>query len=277
MLPASASARRVVRVDVTIVGASGSFAGPRSPASSYVVRQEHEGRVWSIVLDLGNGALGALQRHLVPTAVDAVLISHLHVDHFIDLCGLYVMMKYAPAQGGAGPEPAREPIRLHAPVGAEERLASAYGDIEPGGMQVAFDFHEIAPEQPIEIGPFRVTPIRVDHPIEAYGFRVEAGGRVLVYTGDTDSCAALTPLMRDADLVIADSAFVEGRDEVRGIHLSGRRAAEAAVAAGGVKRLMLSHIPSWNDPEVCRAQAGEVWPGGQDAVELAEPDATYRV
>ena len=64
-------------MDVTIVGCSGSFAGPRSPASSYLVRTEHEGRTWSIVLDLGNGALGALQRHIEPYAVDAVLLSKL--------------------------------------------------------------------------------------------------------------------------------------------------------------------------------------------------------
>ena len=83
-------------MDVTIVGCSGSFAGPRSPASSYLVQAEHEGRTWSIVLDLGNGALGALQNHIQPYAVDAVLLSHLHVDHCIDMCGLYVMMKYVP-------------------------------------------------------------------------------------------------------------------------------------------------------------------------------------
>ena len=90
-------------MEVTIVGCSGSFAGPDSPASCYLLRAEFEGRTWSIVLDLGNGALGNLQRHIDPLALDAVLISHLHVDHFIDLCGLYVMLKYVP--GGSGRVP----------------------------------------------------------------------------------------------------------------------------------------------------------------------------
>src|SRR5699024_8069731 len=103
---------------------------------------------------------------------------------------------------------------------------------------------------------------------------VEADGRVLAYSGDTDACDALSPLFADADLVLVDSAFVEGRDDARGIHLTGRRAARAAVDAGGVGRLMLTHIPAWNDPEVCRADAAEVWPG---EVELARPDATYEV
>jgi ribonuclease BN (tRNA processing enzyme) len=71
-----------------------------------------------------------------------------------------------------------------------------------------------------------------------------------------------------------DSAFVDGRDSSRGVHLSGSRAAQAAVDAGGVKRLMLTHVPPWSDREVCRAQAAAVWPGD---VELAAPDATYEI
>ncbi|MBP9920237.1 MAG: MBL fold metallo-hydrolase, partial [Dermatophilaceae bacterium] len=71
------------------------------------------------------------------------------------------------------------------------------------------------------------------------------------------------------DLVLADSAFVDGRDEIRDIHMTGSRVAQTALDAGGVKRLMLTHIPAWNDREVCRAQAAAVWPG---EVELAEPE-----
>ena len=255
-------------VDVTIVGCSGSFAGPESPASSYLVRAEHEGRTWAILLDLGSGALGALQRHVRPDQVDAVLISHLHVDHCIDLCGLYVMMKYVP--GG----PMREVMPAWGPTGTGDHLARAYGNVDAEDVLSVFEFHELSDGGTFRIGPFTITSVRVRHPVEAYGFRVEADGRTLVYTGDTDACDALTPLMAGADLVLADSAFVEGRDVVAGIHLTGRRAAEAAVRAGGVRRLMLTHIPAWNDPDECRAQAQEVWPG---EVELARPDATYRV
>jgi ribonuclease BN (tRNA processing enzyme) len=71
---------------LTIVGCSGSLAGPTSPASCYLVQTEHEGRTWNLVLDLGNGALGALQRHVDPEAIDAVVLSHLHADHCLDLC-----------------------------------------------------------------------------------------------------------------------------------------------------------------------------------------------
>jgi ribonuclease BN (tRNA processing enzyme) len=255
-------------VDVTIVGCSGSFAGPDSPASSYLVRTEHEGRSWSLVLDLGNGALGSLQRHVRPYDVDAFFLSHLHADHCLDMCGLYVMMKYVP--GGPG----RDRMPVWGPPGSGSHLAAAYGNKEVEDVFGILDFTDLVDRKPVEVGPFTVTPFRVNHPVEAYGFRVEAGGRTFVYTGDTDTCDALTPLMTGADLVLADAAFVEGRDPLPDIHLTGRRAAEAAVRAGGVGRLMLTHIPAWNDPEVCRAQAAAVWPG---AVELARPGMTYAV
>lgn len=253
-------------MDVTIVGCSGSFAGPRSPASSYLVRAEHEGRTWSIVLDLGSGALGSLQQHIQPYAVDAVLLSHLHVDHCIDMCGLYVMMRYVP--GGPG----RSEMPVWGPRGTGVHLARAYGGGDTEDVLGVFDFHDLRDREAVTVGPFTITPVRVNHPVEAYGFRVEAAGRTLVYTGDTDTCDELTALMKGADLVLADSAFVDGRDTVPDIHLSGRRAAEAALRAGGVQRLMLTHIPPWNDPEVCRRQAAAVWPG---EVELAEPGTTY--
>ncbi len=256
---------------LTVVGCSGSFAGPLSPASSYLVTAEHEGREWRVVLDLGNGSLGALQRHTDPTTLDAVLLTHLHPDHCMDMAGLHVMRRYTPV----GPPAERLPV--YGPAGTADRLAAAYEGIGPEGMTREFDFRRISDGLPIHLGPFRITPYLVNHPVEAYGFRVEVDGAVLAYSGDTDSCPALSPLFADADLVLADSAFVDGRDNIEGIHLTGSRAAQAAVDAGGVRRLMLTHIPAWNDPELCRAQAAAIWQGAGRAVELAEPGATYDV
>jgi len=253
---------------LTIVGCSGSLAGPGSPASCYLVQAEHGGRTWNLLLDLGNGALGALQRHIDPTAIDAVVLSHLHADHCLDLCGLYVAQKYSPMVV------ARTRIPVYGPAGTGERMARAYDMTPPDGMHHEFDFRELVDRQGVRIGPFTVTPHLVCHPGQAYGIRVEADGEVLAYTGDTDTCDGLNVLFHNATLVLADSAFVDGRDEAQGIHLSGSRAARAAVDAGGVRRLMLTHIPPWNDPAVCRAQADAVWPG---EVELAEPDAVYEL
>lgn len=251
---------------LTVIGCSGSFAGPDSAASSYLVQAEADGRTWNLLLDLGSGALGALQRHLALDDLDAVVLSHLHPDHCVDLCGLYVTRRYRPA----GPLPHRLPV--YGPSGTGKRLALMYHGLEPGGMEGEFAFACVADRQPFSVGPFIVTPFAVRHPVEAYGYRVEADGAVLAFTGDTDDCPALDPLLTGADLALVDSAFVDGRDHAEGVHLSGSRAARAAVRAGGVRRLVLTHVPAWNDPEVCRSQAASVWRG---VVELARADATF--
>ncbi|HRW17412.1 MAG TPA: MBL fold metallo-hydrolase [Dermatophilaceae bacterium] len=238
---------------LTVVGCSGSFPGPESAASCYLLQAEHEGRTWSVVLDLGSGSLGPLQRYLDPRTLDAVVLSHLHADHFLDLCGLYVMQKYQP--GGL-----RRPIPVHGPADTPQRVGLAYYG-QPTEAVPEFDFAAVTDGRRFRIGPFGFLARRVNHPVEAYGYRVECAGRVVTFTGDTDACEALTPLMTGADLVLADTAFVDGRDDVRDIHMSGTRVAQAALAAGGVRRLMLTHIPAWNDREVCRAQAAAVWPG----------------
>ncbi len=247
---------------LTVIGCSGSFPGPTSPASCYLLQAEHGGRTWSMVLDLGNGSLGVLQRHIAPDKLDAVVLSHLHADHFLDMCGLYVMHKYRP-----DPTP-RIPIRVYGPSDTPQRVGLAYYG-HPTETVPEFDFDPVTDGSHFRVGPFTINARRVNHPVEAYGYRVEADGVVLTFTGDTDTCEALLPLMRDADLVLADSAFVDGRDEIRDIHMTGSRVAQTALDAGGVKRLMLTHIPAWNDREVCRAQAATVWPG---EVELAEPE-----
>jgi ribonuclease BN (tRNA processing enzyme) len=253
---------------LTVVGCTGSLPGPSSPASCYLVQAEHEGRTWHLVLDLGNGSLGELQRHVDLRALDAVVISHLHPDHCMDLCGLYVAQRYDPR----GPNTRAVPV--YGPTGIGDRMIRGYDLDDPDGMGTELDFREVTDGDAFEVGPFRITPFRVNHPVEAYGVRVEADGSTLAYTGDTDACPALTPLCREASLVLADSAFVDGRDDAEGIHLSGSRAARAAVEAGGVQRLMLTHLPPWNDPDVCRAQAAAVWTG---EVELASPGATYEL
>jgi ribonuclease BN (tRNA processing enzyme) len=253
---------------LTVIGCSGSFPGPDSAASCYLVEATGaDDRTWRILLDLGSGALGPLQRYTSLYDVDAVLLSHLHPDHCLDLTGLYVALKYRPA----GPAPA---VPVHGPTGTAGRLAKAYDGLPDTGMSAELDVHEWVAGQPVSIGPFTVTPHRVEHPVEAYGLRVAADGAVLAYTGDTDATPNLGPLCRDADLVLTDSAFVEGRDATRGVHLTARRAGQAATDAGGVRRLVLTHLPPWNDPAVARAEAAQTWAGPLD---VAAPGATFEL
>lgn len=239
---------------VTVVGCSGSFPGPHSAASCYLIESTVAGETTRVVLDLGSGSLGHLQRYVDPFDLDAVLITHLHPDHFMDLTGLYVLRKYHPERSPNGK------LRVHAPKGMFQRIQLAYyGDVKLNQSE-QFDHRRVTDGDVIEIGSLRILPRLVDHPIEAYGYRFESPAGTVGFTGDTDTCAALTPLLENADLVLADGAFVTGRDEVRGIHLTARRAAEAAIAAGGVKRLVLTHIPPWNDPAACLAEAAALWP-----------------
>ena len=100
---------------LTVVGCSGSLPGPAGPASCYLV--EAEG--FRLVLDLGNGALGALQRHTELRDVGAIGISHLHPDHYLDLCPWLVAARYDP-RGAFGPVP------VLGPAATAERVAAAY-------------------------------------------------------------------------------------------------------------------------------------------------------
>ena len=149
---------------LTIIGCSGSFPGPDSPASSYLL--EADG--FRLLLDLGSGAIGALQRHVGLYDIDAVCLSHLHADHCLDLCAYYVARTFHPG----GPRPR---IPVYAPGGTATRMAQAYGLAEPPGMTEAFEFATLAPGTR-QIGPFQVTTAHMNHPVETFGFRLEHGG-----------------------------------------------------------------------------------------------------
>ncbi len=250
---------------LTVVGCSGSLAGPTSSASCYLLEGDLEGRTWRVLLDLGSGALGPLQRFVDPLSIDAVLISHLHPDHYSDISGLYVLWKYHP-------DGSRPPIPIWGPKGIGKQAARAYGLREDPGMSAQFDFREYD-DQPIRLGPFTISVTPVAHPITAYGLRVESTGRVLAYSGDTGPCQALVELACGADLLLAEASFVEGRDSARGVHLTGRRAGEAAAQAG-VGRLVLTHIPAWNDPAATLAEARAAYPG---PVEVAHPGMVHQL
>jgi ribonuclease BN (tRNA processing enzyme) len=256
---------------LTIIGASGSFPGPDGAASCYLVEADDDaGRTWRVLLDLGNGALGPLQRHIALVDLDAVLLSHLHPDHCMDVCGLYVARRYDPA----GPARARLPV--YGPTGTLERLDRAYGDTESGGLGEVFEVREWKDGESLPLGPLTVTARRVEHPVEAFGVRIEHRDGTLTYTGDTDACPALLPLSAGTDLLLAEASFQEGRDTSRGVHLTGLRAGQLATQAGAA-RLVLTHLPVWNDPAVTLAEAVSAYPGPAtvarpgDVYELARP------
>ena len=250
---------------LTVVGCSGSYPGPDSPASSYLVEAELDGRTWRIVLDLGNGALGALHRYADPLTIDAVLLSHLHADHCIDLTSYYVLRKYHPAG-------ARPPIPVYGPDGTPGRLARAYDLPKSPGMTEEFTFHYY-PSGPFTIGPFTITADEVNHPVPAYAMRIEADGRTLTYSGDTGPCEALVRSARGADLFLCEASFVDGLDNPPDLHLTGVEAGATATESG-VGRLVLTHVPPWHDSDAMLAEATRTFAG---PLELAACGKTYEV
>jgi ribonuclease BN (tRNA processing enzyme) len=249
---------------LTVVGCSGSYPGPDSPASCYLIEADHDGRTWRLLMDLGSGALGELQRFVDPLTIDAVLLSHLHADHCLDLCGYYVLRKYHP--DGAQPR-----LPVYGPLDTAGRMARAYDLPENPGMTVEFDFRPWMPSEPVRIGPFTVEATLVEHPVEAYGLRVSSGGKLLAYTGDSGRCAQLERVARGADLLLAEASFHHEADNPPGIHLTGTDCGDLA-RTSAVDRLVITHVPPWYDPRDMLAAAQEVWGG---AAELATQGATY--
>lgn len=248
---------------LTVVGCSGSFPSAESACSSYLV--EADG--FRLLLDMGNGALGELQRHVGLYDLDAIFLSHLHADHCIDMCG-YFVARYYRHDGGRC-----DPLPVFGPEGTEQRLVTAYADTpSPSAMSEVFDFRTLKSGS-FDIGPFSVRTEKVHHPVEAYGIRLEHAGKVLTYSGDTGVCEALHELADGSDLFLCEASFTHGKEDIPDLHLNGREAgAHAQRARAG--RLVLTHIPPWTDPRQNLADARAVYGG---PIEIAAPGAVYEV
>lgn len=233
---------------LTIIGSSGSFPGPDSPASCYLL--EADG--FRLLLDLGNGALGTLQRHIDIYSVDAVYLSHLHADHCFDLCSYWVARMYHP-------EGMKSRIPVYGPGGVALRAAEAYGLDPDPGMSEVFDFRELTPGR-LRIGPFDARVEHVNHPVEAFGIRLEQGGSAMAYSGDTGACDALVELAADTDLFLCEAAFQDHREHPKDMHLTGSEAGEYATRARA-RSLLLTHLVPWNDDEITLAEARSTYAG----------------
>lgn len=248
---------------LTVLGCSGSVPGPDSPASGYLL--EAEG--YRLVLDLGQGAFGALQRHVRPTDVDTVVISHLHADHCLDLTAYIVALRH----GGDG---FRSPgtdgrISIVGVPGTRDRLEAAYDPLARKlGLHEIFAF---ATPTAGDLGPFAVSYASVNHPTPTNAIRVTFGDRTLVYSADTGESAALVELAAGADVLLCEASVGPDEHQVPNLHLTGRQAGEHASRAG-VGRLIVTHVPPWNSRNVAAAEAAAAFDG---TVEVAAPDAEY--
>jgi ribonuclease BN (tRNA processing enzyme) len=238
------------RLRLTIVGSAPAWArGPGRPSSCYLVELDGAG----LVLDLGQGSLGALWAHRDPATLDGIVISHLHPDHHVDLVALRHLLRYGM------PRPTR--LSLWAPGGLRERYDAFLG--EPDFLAAAFDGGEVT-GQTWETGPFRIASAPVLHAHNSHAYRVSpaadptAAG--LVYSGDCARWKDLVPLLREGDTLLSEAFWGAGNGEAGAMHLTAVEAASAALE-GGAKRLVLTHIGEEADPDAAVAVAQARFPG----------------
>jgi ribonuclease BN (tRNA processing enzyme) len=234
---------------LTVVGCAGSFPGPDNAASCYLL--EAEG--FRLVIDMGNGSLSALQRFVPLFGIDAVLLSHLHADHCVDLYSYSVARAFSPA----GPQP---PIPVYGPARTAERMSYIHGlDGDDLGVTKRFRFQTLEPGR-MTLGPFDVRLVHVNHPVETFAFRFAHAGRSLVYTGDTGETEAVPALAAGADVFLSEAAFLEGPDLRPNIHLTARQAGSYASRAGA-GALVLTHLVPGNSPDDALAEAAAEFGG----------------
>lgn len=243
---------------LTIVGCSGSLPGPGSAASCYLV--EHDG--YRLLLDLGSGAIGPLASIVDVNSVDAVALSHMHVDHCADLGPLYVSRRYHPS-GPLGQIP------VYGPRGVSKRMNNLYAveGEESECLCETFDFIEYKPGA-LTLGPLTVEAVPVTHPVEAFALRISADGHSLLYSGDTAYCDGLVEASRGVELALYEASYLERDDNPPDIHMTGLDAGRAAAAAG-VGELVLTHLVPWNPIEEVLSDAHDAGFGGQ--ISLATP------
>jgi ribonuclease BN (tRNA processing enzyme) len=240
-----------VGLSVTVLGCSGSYAGPGGACSGYLL-DDGASRIW---MDAGPGTLANLQRHIAFDQLDAVVLSHEHPDHWTDLEGWQVVARYRIGRTG---------FPVYAPAGVRERT---YDPESP-----AFVWHQVTDGDTLDVCTMRFTFSRTDHGPETLGMRVDGGGRSLGYSADTGPAWSLEALGPGLDLALCEATMTT-EEEGTLQHLSARQAGSSARAAGA-GRLVLTHLWATRDLEQARQEASDAFGA---PVDVATVGARYDV
>jgi ribonuclease BN (tRNA processing enzyme) len=235
-------------VDLVVIGAGPSYSDvPGAVGASYlVVDGEH-----ALLLDLGHGAFAGLANAWEPSSLEAIVISHLHPDHFIDLVALrhYLRYEFSPSRR----------VRVIGPTGLADRLDALHA--EPGFAAVTLDIEPTGGAGIRTIGPFTVESALVTHTAESYGTRVAVGdGPGLVYSGDCGRADDLAALLRPGDMLLTECSFGAGPVPPDAFHLDGPAVGRLA-AAHGVGGVLLTHIQMGNEPLATLASVRALYTG----------------
>ncbi|HEY1977905.1 MAG TPA: MBL fold metallo-hydrolase [Candidatus Baltobacteraceae bacterium] len=223
-------------IRMRVVGSSPSVQRPGRACSSYLLRS----RDAAVLLDIGSGALGNLHLAIDYPQLDAVIVSHMHADHFLDIIPLRYGLKYGPLLRDG-----RMPLWL--PPGGSDILrtiAKAFTNEGPKDfLDEVFEVHEYDPSQPLEINDMRLTFRRTRHYIDTFAIRADRANASIVYSSDTAPCDAVEELAHDCSLFICEATIGLGTEQgVRG-HLTAEEAGQMATRAGA-HRLILTHYGS---------------------------------
>ena len=243
-----------MNLTVTVLGCSGSYAGPGNACSGYLVRSPEA----TTVVDLGSGTLANLQRHVALDQLDALVLTHEHPDHWLDLPILRTALKYYVEVEG---------LAVHSPAGVQSHAQRLIGRLEP-----TLRWTTLGPGSVVEVGDQRLRFSRTDHPVETLAVRVEATGRTLVYTADTGSGWEPGDFLSGVDVLLCEATMPEEQQD-RTQHLTARQAGALARQAG-VGELVLTHIAPGVDPQAQHAAATAAFDGD---VVVAEVNATFTV
>jgi ribonuclease BN (tRNA processing enzyme) len=208
-----------VGLTLTVLGCDGGYPGAAGATSGYLVRAG----ALAIVVDLGHGTLANLQLHHDLGALDAVMLSHEHPDHWSDLEALAV------ARMGLPGCPA---LAVYAPGGLRRHV---YHD-RPG----LFDWHEVADGDRVSLGDVEVSLSRTDHGPETLAMRIDAGGVSVGYTADTGADWSISALGPGLDLALCEATWLADEEGGAARHLSARQAGAMAAEAGAA-RCVLTH------------------------------------
>lgn len=239
-----------------MLGSSGSYGAPAGGAcSGYLVRTGGT-LLW---MDCGNGTLANLQRHAAVEDVTAVVITHEHPDHCVDLYGLHVLLRYGLERTG---------LPVLAPEGVEEHL----GALVSGDWGPTFDWRVVGDGDRTTVGDAGLRFSRTDHPPPTVAVEVSGDGRRLVYTADTGAGWSVGAFGPGADLVLSEATYQHASKPAQ-MHLSAREAGEAAREAKA-KRLVLTHLWPRLDPVASVEEGSEAFGA---PVDLAAPHAVVRI
>jgi ribonuclease BN (tRNA processing enzyme) len=260
-----------------VLGKSPSWQDADGACSGYLV----EDGGTTLLVDCGNGVFSKLRRYRDYVAVDAVVISHMHADHFLDLVPYAYALTYAPRQQPVpvdrwpGTDNPCRP-RLFLPHGGQEVVRSVVGSWGNDDLvDKAFDVSEYGVSDTLEVGSIRIAFHEVPHFMETFAICLSTanGGGRLIFGADCRPTDELVEFSRGADLLIIEATLPRPeRTGDRG-HLTPREAGEHGRAAG-VKRLVITHISDELDELWARDEAAEAFGAG---VDVAREGAVYEI